>query len=232
MPVRLKSTMKILIVDDHVLFREGLVSLLGKQPDLTVVGEAGTVREAIEKSLDLKPDLVLLEIRLSDGDGVTAIKEILAKRPQTKIVVLTHYDSEDVFISAIRNGALGYLPKRIPMSKLLLSLRALERGEVAVSRSMAGCLVAEFQRLGKTYKDDRTDLDNLTPREKEVLQLLGSNATNQEIADQLIISENTVKVHVHNILEKLDFQNRYQAGRFARRQGIDTPYKGAPDSHH
>jgi two-component system nitrate/nitrite response regulator NarL len=220
MPVRLKTAMKILIVDDHVLFREGLVSLLASQPDLAVVGEAGLASEAITKTCELEPDLVLIDLHLPDGDGLEAIKTILSKRPQTKVVVLTIYESEDLFISAIRNGAVGYLSKKIPLAKLLLSLRAINRGEAALSRTMASRLVVEFQRMGKTSQSEKPDLDMLTPREMEVLELLGSSASNHEIANQLVIAENTVKAHVHNILEKLNFQNRYQAGRFARRLGI------------
>jgi two-component system nitrate/nitrite response regulator NarL len=219
-PVRLKTTMKILIVDDHVLFREGLVSLLANQPDLTVVGEAGSADEAIAKTSELGPDLVLIDLFLPDGDGLEVMKILLSRRPETKVVVLTIYESEDLFISAIRNGAIGYLNKKMPLAKLLLSLRALSRGEAALSRTMTGRLVAEFQRMGKTSQSDKSDLDILTPREMEVLELLSSNATNQEIADRLVIAENTVKVHVHNILEKLNFQNRNQAGKFARRMGI------------
>jgi two-component system nitrate/nitrite response regulator NarL len=220
MPVRLKRAMKILIVDDHVLFREGLVSLLASQPDLAVVGEAGLASEAITKTCDLEPDLVLIDLHLPDGDGLEAIKIIVSKRPKTKVVVLTVYESEDLFISAIRNGAVGYLSKKMPLAKLLLSLRAINRGEAALSRTMASRLVVEFQRLGKTSQSEKPDLDMLTPREMEVLELLSSSASNHEIANQLVIAENTAKVHVHNILEKLNFQNRYQAGRFARRLGI------------
>lgn len=223
--------MKILIVDDHVLFREGLVSLLENHPKMTVVGEAGSICEAIEKSIELQPDLVLLETHLPDGNGVEAIKGILANRPDTIILVLTHYDSEDLFISAIRSGARGYLPKRIPMAKLVLSLQALERGEAAMSRTMMTRLVVEFQKIANNYIEDKFSFDNLTPREREVLQLLSANATNQEIADRLTISENTVKVHVHNILDKLDLQNRVQAGRFARSHGIASPNNSHLNTH-
>jgi two-component system nitrate/nitrite response regulator NarL len=230
MPVGLKTAMKILIVDDHVLFREGLVSLLAKQPDLTVVGEAGSASEAITKTCELKPDLVLMDLHLPDSDGLEAIKIILSKMPNTRVVVLTVYESEDLLFSAIRNGAFGYLHKNMPLAKLLLSLRAIKRGEAALTRNMASRLVAEFQRMGKTSQNDKPELEILTPREMEVLELLGSKASNHEIAERLVISENTVKVHVHNILEKLNFQNRYQAGRFARRQGIGSPGDVAANS--
>lgn len=222
--------MKILIVDDHVLFREGLVSLLEKQPNCSVVGEAGTIHEAIERSIELQPDLVLLETDLPDGNGLEAIRGILAKRPDTNIVVLAQYDSKDLFISAIRNGARGYLPKKIPMAKLVLSLQALGRGEAVIPRNMTSYLVDEIQKVANTYPDDRIDIDFLTPREKEVLQLLSVNATNQEIADHLTISKNTVKAHIHNILDKLNLQNRNQAGKFARRQGISSSKKNSLNS--
>jgi two-component system nitrate/nitrite response regulator NarL len=214
--------MKILIVDDHVLFREGLVSLLEKQSDLIVVGEAGTIHEAIERSNELQPDLVLLDTDLPDGNGVEAINGILANRPDTIIVVLAQYDSEDSFITAIRNGAKGYLPKKIPLAKLVLSLQAVKRGEAVMSRAMISRLVVEFQKLANNYTNGIIDFDSLTSREMEVLQLLSENATNQEIAGYLTISENTVKAHIHNILEKLNLPNRHQVGKLARRHGITS----------
>lgn len=214
--------MKILIVDDHVLFREGLASLLKNQPGYTVVGEADSAREAIEKTIELEPDLVLLEILLQDGYGLETIKEILKYKPETRIVVLTNNDSNDLFFLAIRNGAVGYLLKRIPLSKLLLSISAIEKGEAALSRKMTSQLVSEFQRIGKVNNNDaNSKIEALTPRELEVLQLLSINASNQDIANYLTIAENTVKVHMRNILEKLNFKNRHQAGRFAKRHGIE-----------
>jgi two-component system NarL family response regulator len=214
--------MKILIVDDHVLFREGLASLLNNQPGYTVVGEADSAREAIEKTIELEPDLVLLEILLQDGYGIEVIKEILKIKPEIRIIALTNNDSKDLFFLAIRNGAFGYLLKRIPLSKLLLSINAIEKGEAALSRTMTSQLVGEFQRIAKTDNNDLSSkIDALTPRELEVLQLLSINASNQDIANYLTIAENTVKVHVRNLLEKLKFHNRHQAGRFTRRHGIE-----------
>lgn len=215
--------MRILIADDHVLFREGLASLLNNQPGHTVVGEADSAHEALEKTIELEPDLVLLEILLQDGYGIEVIKKILKHRPETKIIVLTNNDSNDLFFLAIRNGAMGYLLKRIPLSKLLRSINAIEKGEAALSREMTSQLVSEFQRIGTTSDSNlgNAKLDTLTPRELEVLHLLSVNASNQDIANYLTIAENTVKVHVRNILEKLNFQNRHQAGRFARRYGLE-----------
>lgn len=201
--------------------------MLRNYPDIDVVGEVGSIRNAISNIDDLKPDVVLMDVYLQDGDGVEAIKTILSRRADTKVVVLTMYDSEEVLFQAIRNGAVGYLLKSIPMSKLVLSLRAIKRGEAALSREMTHRLISEFQRLGKTYEYDRNDLDALTPRELEVLQLLSTDASNQEIADNLIIAENTVKVHVHNILEKLNVRNRREAAKFARRQGINASINGS-----
>ena len=207
------------------------MSLLEKHPDFSVVGEAGSIREAIERSMELQPDLVLLETDLPDGNGLEAIRGILDKRPDTIIAVLAQYNSRDSFISAIRSGARGYLPKKIPMAQLILSLQALERGEAMIPQTMTSYLVDELQKVANTYPDDRIDIDFLTPREKEVLQLLSTNATNQDIADHLTISKNTVKAHIHNILDKLNLQNRNQAGRFARRQGISSSKKNSLNSH-
>jgi len=213
--------MKVLTVDDHILFREGLVSLLSDHPDFTVVGEAGTAREAVAMALELKPDLVLLDLNLPDKSGLDVIKSILSKRPETKIVILTILETEDLLLAAIRDGAIGYVVKSTPVSELLLSLRALDRGEAALSRKMTARLVDKVQRLDKSANQDHPDLEVLTPRELEVLRLLGERATNQEIADHLVIAKNTAKVHVHNILKKLGYKSRQEAGKFARDQGLN-----------
>ena len=209
--------MRILIVDDHILFREGLVSMLSNYPDISVVGEAGTVSSAIEKTIELNPDLVLLDISLPDGSGIDALREILAHQPNTKIVMLTIHESDDLFLAAIRNSAVGYLLKNIPISKLLKTLRGLANGEAALSRKMTARIVEEYSRTGKTHEFGNHGEKMLTTRELEILQLLGTGATNHEIADRLVLSENTVKVHVHNILEKLNLRNRLEAAQYARR---------------
>lgn len=215
--------MKILIVDKHILFRDGLASVLSKQPGFTVIGEAGTIKSALEKTLEHNPDLVLMNINLPDGNGLDTIKEILNHRPETKIVILTKHDNEDYFLRAIRNGANGYLLKNIPVGELIKSISALEYGQVAISRKMTKQLVDELHRIGNGSKPDTSRFDVLTFREVEVLRYLGDGFSNGEIADQLSIAENTVRVHVHSILKKLNFRSRREVYHFIRRQNYDVP---------
>jgi DNA-binding NarL/FixJ family response regulator len=218
--------MRVLIVDDHILFREGLAAMLSQQPDLDVTGFAGSVVDAVTKALELQPDLVLLDISLPDGSGLDAINAILANRPETKIVVLTVHESDDLLLAAVRSGAKGFLMKNTPISKLVLSLRALERGEPALSRKMFGQVLNEVNRLGTMVDPNQVGIPGLTHRELQVLKLLGEKATNQEIALSLVISQNTVKVHVRKVLDKLKLMNRREAKEFARRIGlVKIPYE-------
>jgi DNA-binding NarL/FixJ family response regulator len=212
--------MKLLIVDDQVLFREGLVSMLEAQTDITVVGEAGSVQEAVEKAKETHPDLVLMDLILPDGDGLEAMRAILGYRPETKVIILTIHDSFDMLKWAFLYGAKGFLLKSMPMSKIVVSLRAVERGEVALSLAMTSRVLEEFTRIGSMTNYLRVSLNGLTAREFEVLKQLGTGATNRQIADHLFIAENTVKIHVRNIYEKLRLRNRHEAMIYARRVGL------------
>jgi len=214
--------MRILIVDDHILFREGLAGLLRSQPDTAVIGECGTVAEAIELSLRLKPDVILMDFSLPDGTGLDATRAILAKEPETQIIFLTVHDNDERLIAAMRAGAKGYLLKNLSVSKLLASLRALERGEAAISRKMMARILEEFALSTPASGQPLSPLIGLTSREIEVLRELSDGITNQEIAGRLYISENTVKNHIHNILEKLHLNNRREAIDFARKQGLGS----------
>lgn len=205
---------KIFVVDDHILFREGLVSLFRDCPDLIVVGEAGSAVEAVEKVTDLKPDLVLLDISLPDGSGLDVMKVILAKDPAVKVVMLTVYESDSLLINAVRNGAYGYLLKTMPMAQVLAAVRGIERGEPAISRKMTQKVLSELsERNGNKFGVEK--LSALTPRELDVLKELSQGSSNLEIARRLIISPNTVKIHVHNILQKLGLETRREARKFA-----------------
>jgi DNA-binding NarL/FixJ family response regulator len=208
---------KILIVDNLVLFREGLISILDRVEGFKIVGEASSVGEAVKKAKDLAPDVVLIEYYLPDGNGIDAIKTILEHVPETKCIVLTESESEDFLLASIRAGAIGYILKATPGSKLITTLRAIERGEAAISRSMTLKVLEEFHRLGAHGVDSGSELDVLTNRELEVLELLKEDLSNTEIADKLVISTNTVKVHVHNIMKKLNVANRRLAGEIAKR---------------
>ncbi|MFN8486063.1 MAG: response regulator transcription factor [Caldilineaceae bacterium] len=210
--------MKILIVDDHVLFREGLASLLSGQPDITVVGQASSVQEATALANELQPDLVLMDFGLPDGTGLDATKAILAIRPETKIVFLTVHEDDERLFEAIRTGAKGYLLKNVHVTKLLTFLRGVEHGEVALMPAMTNRILHEFARLAETPKSSSSALETLSAREVEVMRLLATGATNQEIAERLFISENTVKNHVRSILAKLDLKSRRQVAHYLRRK--------------
>jgi DNA-binding NarL/FixJ family response regulator len=215
--------MKLLVVDDHILFREGLVSLINRQDDLKVVGEAGSVAEAVQLAGEIQPDMVLMDFNLPDGTGLDATRTIIEMLPDTRIVFLTIYDDDERLISAVRLGAKGYLLKNIPVANLLSALRGLLRGEAALSRVMTSRILEEFSHSVHTTADlnSNNPMYQLTGRELEVLRAMVSNATNREIAERLFISENTVRNHVHNILEKLGVSSRREAIGIARRFGLE-----------
>jgi two-component system, NarL family, nitrate/nitrite response regulator NarL len=210
---------RILLVDDHVLFREALVSLLETQPDLKVVGQADSIQDAITLTGKVLPDLVLMNITLPDGTGAEATQAILAERPEIKIVVLTLSEEDDHLFEAIRAGAIGYLSKRARASVLFKTLQGVMRGEAGISGATALRILDEFARLSPTRSEKGA---SLTLREVEVLRELANGASNQGIAERLVISENTVKNHVRNILLKLHFHSRREAADYARRHGFTS----------
>jgi NarL family two-component system response regulator LiaR len=192
-----------------------MASLLDSQPDLSVVGEAASAPEAIELARKLQPDLVLLDLGLPPGNGLDAMRAILADRPETNIVFLTVHEEDEMLFAAIRGGAKGYLLKNTPIAKLLPYLRGIELGEAAITPLLARRILDEFSRTRPSSEPD-SSLGELTGREAEVLRELSTGATNSEIAKRLVISERTVKNHVSHILSKLHLQNRREAIRFAR----------------
>ena len=223
--------MKILIIDDHVLFREGLISLISHQPDMSVVGEGGSVREAFELSRKLQPDMILMDFSLPDGTGLDAAQVILREQPETKIIFLTIHDDDERLFPAIRLGAKGFLMKNIPVVRLLAALRGVQHGEAALSREMTARLMDAFaQSKPPLSPASEAPLSGLTPREREVLRELATDASNREIAERLVISENTVRNHVHNILEKLGISNRREAINLAHQNGFtaNPPAKDNP----
>lgn len=212
--------MKILIVDDHVLFREGLVGILQARPEFEVVGEAGTVSGAIEKARICKPDMILMDWSLPDGDGSQASQQILKEQPDCKIVFLTIYEADEKLFAAVRSGAKGYLLKNIPGANLIRALLDVESGSSAISRKMTSQLMEEFSRTNIKDQTRPEAFNKLSTREMDVLEEIVKGSTNREIATELFISVNTVKHHIHSILDKLGVENRRQAADFARAQGI------------
>lgn len=215
-------TIRILLVDDQALFREGIHTLLSIQDDMEVVGEAGNGAEAVTAVADLQPDVVLMDLRMPVLDGVAATRQINEEHPQAKVIVLTTFDNDDYVFDGLRAGAVGYLLKDVPSAKLYEAIRAAARGDSFLQPSVAAKVVAEFTRMAaKTGKKVADDLvEPLSERELEILQCVATGASNREIANQLFIAEGTVKNHVTNILGKLGVRDRTQAAIKAKDMGL------------
>jgi DNA-binding NarL/FixJ family response regulator len=215
------STIRVLLADDHALFRRGVASLLAAENGFEVVGEAVDGRQALEMARELMPDVILMDIAMPVMDGLEATRRIKAEIPYVRIVILTASDGDQSLFEAVKSGAQGYLLKNIEPHALYGTLRGVVQGEAPVSRVMAARLLDEFGRQARA-RAQTPPAAELTARETEVLQLVARGRSNKEIAAALTISENTVKNHLKNILEKLHLENRVQAATYALRQGL-TP---------
>ena len=220
-PARTSERIRVLVADDHALYRRGLEMVLGQEDDIEIVGEAGDGAEAIRRAEELLPDVVLMDIRMPRRSGIeacTAIKDVV---PSTKIVILTISDEESDLYEAVRAGANGYLLKDVPGEEIADGIRAVIGGQSLISPSMASKLLTEFATMIKK-SDERPALPvpRLTTRELEVLKLVARGLANRDIAGELFISENTVKNHVRNILEKLQLHSRMEAVVYAVRERI------------
>jgi DNA-binding NarL/FixJ family response regulator len=215
--------MRILIADDHALFRDSLRSLLESQ-DIEVVGEAKNGQEAIDLTWESKPDVVLMDLTMPEMDGLEATKRISAELPDVKVIVLTASEEDNNLFEAIKSGAKGYLLKDLKAAQFFSLLEGVERGEPALTPAIARKLLDEFARPKKPTKEEY-DPDALTDREREVLELMVQGTTsNRRLAKHLGVSENTVKFHVRNILDKLHLHNRAQVVAFAlRTRLVDSP---------
>lgn len=213
------APIRTLLVDDHVLFRKGLASLLAHH-GIEIVGEAGDGAEAVRRARELAPDLILMDLKMPVCDGLAATRAITQERPESRIVVLTVSDDDADLFEALKAGAKGYLLKNMEPDDLVELLRGVFRSEAPLSRAMAAKLVAEFAEQSQPGRAVAAQRTTLTPRETEVLQRVANGASNREIAVALCISENTVKNHLRNILEKLHLDNRVQAVAYGLRQGL------------
>jgi two-component system response regulator NreC len=210
---------RLLLVDDHAVVRSGLRMLLASESDVEIVGEAGTAAEAIEKTSQVAPQVILMDIGLPDLSGIDATREIKKRYPDIAIVALTIHEDEEYFFKMLEAGASGYVPKRAAPDELLLAIRAAASGEVYLYPSLAKLLVTDY--LNQEHPaDEKAQLDGLTDRERQVLTYLAEGTSNEEIAVSLVISPKTVERHRENIMRKLNLHSRAELVRYAIRKGI------------
>jgi DNA-binding NarL/FixJ family response regulator len=215
------NLIRILLVDDQPLFREGLCTLLSVHPDFEVVGEAGNGAEAIRLARSLLPLVVLMDLQMPVLDGVAATRRLHEEQPNCRVIVLTTFDDDELVFDGLRAGAVGYLLKDAPSEKLAEAIRVAARGETFLQPSVAAKVVAEFARLSrKTATTANQVIEPLSEREIEILRLIAQGASNREIAGTLFLAEGTVKNHVTNILGKLEARDRTQAALKAKDCGL------------
>jgi two-component system NarL family response regulator len=213
---------RVLVCDDHAVFRRGLAMVLEPEPDIVVVGEAGDGHEAIEQACESAPDVVLLDVRMPGTNGIAAARRLAVEVPSARVVMLTVSDTEEDLYDALKAGAVGYLLKELSIEEVADAVRAVAAGQSLVTPSMASKLLTEFTVLANRVDGGRLpgSLPRLTAREGQVLGGITRSLSNREIAAELIISENTVKNHVRNILEKLQLHSRHEVALYAVRQQI------------
>jgi DNA-binding NarL/FixJ family response regulator len=211
---------RLVLADDHDLFREGLAGLVNSQPDLEVVGQAGDGLEALTLARDLRPDLIVMDIKMPVCDGLEATRLIRAEWPEARILILTVHDEDEKLFEAIKAGACGYLLKSTHSPDFLRGVRGALEGEAALPPKLAARLLDEFARIALRARPEPLppDAPDLTPREREVLNLVATGATDKEIASGLSLSVHTVKTHVRSVLSKLHAVNRRHAARLAAQQ--------------
>jgi two-component system NarL family response regulator len=220
-PGDITDPIRVLIVDDHAVFRRGLEMVLSADPDIEVVGEASNGEEATAKAGDLLPDVVLMDVRMPGGGGIDACRAVKSVAPSARIIMLTISDEESDLYEAIKAGATGYLLKEISIDEIAAAVRSVYGGQSLISPAMAAKLLTEFASMArKADERQQVPVPRLTERELEVLKLVARGLNNRDIAKELFISENTVKNHIRNILEKLQLHSRMEAVVYAVREKL------------
>jgi DNA-binding NarL/FixJ family response regulator len=213
---------RVLLVDDQALFREGLETLLSVHEDIQVVGQASNGQEGVEVAARVQPDVVLMDVRMPILDGVGATRRLKKALPQCRVIVLTTFDDDEYVFDALRAGAVGYLLKDVDSARLVEAIHATARGESILQPSVAAKVITEFTRVSSMVPAAHMErlIEPLSDRESEILAWIATGASNKEIANQLFIAEGTVKNHVTHILEKLGVRDRTQAALKARELGL------------
>lgn len=213
----IRDPIRILVADDHPVVRDGLLAMLGTQPDFLVVGDASTGGEAVEQTALVHPDVILLDLEMPEVDGVEALRRLRATFPEVRVIVFTAFDSDERIVEALRAGAQGYLLKGAPRDEIFGAIRVVREGGSLLQPVVASKLLRHMSRRAG---DPGSSPDPLTARETDVLRLLAQGKTNKEIASELGISERTVKFHVSSVLAKLGAGNRTEAVTIAARKGL------------
>jgi two-component system, NarL family, response regulator DevR len=216
--------LRMLVVDDHEVVRQGLVSLLDRRSGFEVVAQAGSVAESIAQAARFEPDLVIMDVRLPDGSGIEACREIRAARPETRVIMLTSFPDEEAVLSAIIAGASGYLLKQIRGRELVSALEAVGRGESLLDPAVTEKVLERVRRLASGGSND--ELAELTAQERKILLLVADGKTNKEIASDVFLSDKTVKNYVSSILSKLNLQRRTQAAAFVAKHHLGRTEEG------
>ncbi len=217
-------TIRVLVVDDQVMVREGFSVLLNAMPDIEVIGEAVNGREAVSKVAELAPDVVLMDIRMPELNGIEATREIVAVHSESKVLVLTTFDLDEYVYQALRAGASGFLLKDASARQLADGVRVVAAGEALLAPTVTRRLITEFSKLSQTPKAPAlSQVGELTERETEVLVLIAQGLSNAEIASHLVVAESTIKTHVSRVLVKLGLRDRTQAAVFAYEARLVTP---------
>lgn len=219
----MRSMIRLLLCDDHAMFRQGLKSILETEEGFRVIGEAATGREAVRYALDTKPDVILMDIQMGELDGVAATKTILEENPQARVIILTMYRQDRYVFEAIKAGARGYLLKDADANDLIEAIRRVAEGETLLNAEMAASILDEFKKVKEELPvHPEHPISELTERESMILRLLAQGDSNQEIAEAMGVSEKTVRNRLSEIFSKLRLNNRTQAALYALREGIAT----------
>jgi DNA-binding NarL/FixJ family response regulator len=219
--------MRVLIADDDDLMRAGLVELLTADPEIEIVGQAATGRQAVEQTRQLAPDVVLMDVRMPDLDGISATRALARVAPAARVLILTTFEQDDYIFGALRAGASGFLLKRTRPEELLAAVHTVAAGEALLSPSVTRRVIDRMAQQPTPELTDRAKLDGLTPREREVLELIARGLSNREIAAALAVEESTIRTHVKRVLMKLGLRDRVQAVIFTYETGVNRPAVGS-----